>query len=378
MGLPLPHGKLAMWLFLVTEIMFFTALIGTYMLIRNGTPPIVRYEMENGRVKRDNNDAPIVKARDEWPTPHQVHLVEAIGAGNTFVLIVSSFTIVLAHYYVRRDPKKATMFLGVTLALGALFLVVKAYEYHSKFAHDILPGRIGEQLPGMELTADRKYHGSSMHYVNRIREQLDHLITKEHKEEWARIKTAEADAVAQAQKPIEDLVARLAKETDAAKRKPLEEELQTKVAALEGQERQIRDQQEAKFTGADRIKDCLQLLSDMDDSVNAKANRYTRPLTPGEVGQRVNELLEKYEKTDPLHLTPTIPHGNMWASCYFAMTGFHALHVFGGLVVLSVLVIMGLRGRLGARHENTLELTGLYWHFVDIVWIFLFPLLYLV
>src|SRR5262249_54004628 len=74
MGLPLPHGKVAMWLFLVTEIMFFTALIGTYIVLRHGTP----------------SNSPF-----KWPTPHQVHLIEWIGALNTFVLICSSFTVVL-------------------------------------------------------------------------------------------------------------------------------------------------------------------------------------------------------------------------------------------------------------------------------------------
>ena len=68
----------------------------------------------------------------------------------------------------------------------------------------------------------------------------------------------------------------------------------------------------------------------------------------------------------------------MWASCYFAMTGFHALHVFGGLVVFAIILIMGLRGRLGPQQRADARDTGLYWHFVDIVWIFLFPLLYLV
>ena len=68
----------------------------------------------------------------------------------------------------------------------------------------------------------------------------------------------------------------------------------------------------------------------------------------------------------------------MWASCYFAMTGFHALHVLGGLVVFAVILLMALFGRFGPQHESMVELTGLYWHFVDIVWIFLFPLLYLV
>ena len=60
------------------------------------------------------------------------------------------------------------------------------------------------------------------------------------------------------------------------------------------------------------------------------------------------------------------------------MTGFHALHVFGGLVVFAIILIMSARGRLTTRHEGFLEYTGLYWHFVDIVWIFLFPLLYLI
>ncbi len=88
-------------------------------------------------------------------------------------------------------------------------------------------------------------------------------------------------------------------------------------------------------------------------------------------------LLEKYE-TEDLHIAHSIPYGNMWASSYFAMTGFHALHVFGGLVVFAIILIMAWRGRFGRQHESMVELTGLYWHFVDIVWIFLFPLLYLV
>jgi len=89
----------------------------------------------------------------------------------------------------------------------------------------------------------------------------------------------------------------------------------------------------------------------------------------------VTGLMETYPD---LHLSHAIPFGNMWASCYFAMTGFHALHVLGGLVIFAVLLMMAALGRFGPQHESTVELTGLYWHFVDVVWIFLFPLLYLV
>jgi cytochrome c oxidase subunit 3 len=64
-------------------------------------------------------------------------------------------------------------------------------------------------------------------------------------------------------------------------------------------------------------------------------------------------------------------------SLYFIMTGLHALHMIIGLGVLAALIRPSWKGRYDASYHNPLECTGLYWHFVDIVWIFLFPLLYL-
>lgn len=71
--------------------------------------------------------------------------------------------------------------------------------------------------------------------------------------------------------------------------------------------------------------------------------------------------------------TPT--SGGFW-SFYYTMTGLHALHVLGGVVVNFILFLAALLGLLRGS-EHRVELGGLYWHFVDIVWIFLFPLLYL-
>jgi cytochrome c oxidase subunit 3 len=62
---------------------------------------------------------------------------------------------------------------------------------------------------------------------------------------------------------------------------------------------------------------------------------------------------------------------------YFAMTGLHALHMIIGIGLLAYLVLFALKGRYTPEYHAPVELTGLYWHFVDIVWIFLFPLLYL-
>jgi cytochrome c oxidase subunit 3 len=65
-------------------------------------------------------------------------------------------------------------------------------------------------------------------------------------------------------------------------------------------------------------------------------------------------------------------------SLYFAMTGLHAAHMVVGVGLLSYLLVPAWRGKFTAAWHNPLECIGLYWHFVDIVWIFLFPLLYLI
>jgi cytochrome c oxidase subunit 3 len=300
MGLPVSHGKLAVWLFLVTEIMFFTGLIGTYIILRNGQP-----------------------AKD-WPTPHQVHLVEWIGALNTFVLICSSLTVVLAHHAIGRGSVGlATAYIGATLALGAVFLGIKAVEYKAKWDHNILPGFVYDRLDGPR----------GVEYLRKVQEELEEIAPPGQ--------LAELDQAGKT----------LAVSSGAA---PSSEEMAGKLG----------------LTAEELDKRPGWLLYLMKRKGEAE-----RGLSAEQVGKRVNRLLEE---SPGMHLTPMIPFGNLWASCYFAMTGFHALHVFGGLVVFVIILLMALRGRLGRQHESMVELTGLYWHFVDIVWIFLFPLLYLV
>ena len=75
------------------------------------------------------------------------------------------------------------------------------------------------------------------------------------------------------------------------------------------------------------------------------------------------------------------PHADqvqIFLSLYFSLTGLHALHMVVGFVLLSVIATMAWRRRFTPEWYTPVELSGLYWHFVDIVWIFLFPLLYLV
>jgi cytochrome c oxidase subunit 3 len=73
-----------------------------------------------------------------------------------------------------------------------------------------------------------------------------------------------------------------------------------------------------------------------------------------------------------------IPGAAMFFSLYFMMTGLHALHVIAGMSVLSWILWRTLQGRYSSRYYTGMELGGLYWHLVDLVWIFLYPLLYLI
>jgi cytochrome c oxidase subunit III len=75
---------------------------------------------------------------------------------------------------------------------------------------------------------------------------------------------------------------------------------------------------------------------------------------------------------------PNPGNAELFFSLYFTMTGLHAAHMIIGIGILTVLVFKTRKGRYTPEYHNPIEVSGLYWHFVDIVWIFLFPLLYLI
>jgi cytochrome c oxidase subunit 3 len=66
-----------------------------------------------------------------------------------------------------------------------------------------------------------------------------------------------------------------------------------------------------------------------------------------------------------------------FGTTYFTLTGFHGAHVFGGVIMLGVVLYRGMAGQFSSRHHDMVEAASLYWHFVDIVWIVLFSVLYL-
>jgi cytochrome c oxidase subunit 3 len=94
-----------------------------------------------------------------------------------------------------------------------------------------------------------------------------------------------------------------------------------------------------------------------------------------------NQKFEEHHVPGPtFHLEGTTQQGQaqLFFSLYFAMTGVHALHMVIGAGLLLVLVFQAYAGRFSPSYNTPVDMSGLYWHFVDIIWIFLFPLLYLI
>jgi cytochrome c oxidase subunit III len=72
------------------------------------------------------------------------------------------------------------------------------------------------------------------------------------------------------------------------------------------------------------------------------------------------------------------PSTSIFFALYYMMTGLHMLHVLAGVIVLIVLLILNIKGKFSQAYNAPIEIGGLYWHLVDLIWIYLFPLLYLI
>jgi len=437
-SLPIPNGKLCLWLFLSTEIMFFAGLIGAYIVLRFGAP------------------------EGTWPLPHDVHLIEWVGAMNTFVLICSSVTIVLSYEAAKFNQSSLSRFwLALTLVLGTVFIGVKGFEYKSKFAHGIYPSTphsliyekadiyyvqaVRQKLAAHKAGLDAKVAAEEkltedeedrLKVVNQLTDytkwtesiaaldndplkrraamerlamsvyplfrghdshlppdQKHELFTKMMKDELSAVER-EGFTVNESLKKIAGDRANVAKEA---------ENLTEQIKQLNEQKSKLPAAPAAGATGAsegngttfvalqDQPNPAAQIDMQIADAT-AKLGEKTKELGKFDeqilpldnrlkaitARTQVQPILEHAhgglnEHYDWLKLPMKIPSGNMWASTYFLMTGFHAIHVAVGLLAF----VLILPKTLDATKAHIIENVGLYWHFVDLVWIFLFPLLYL-
>jgi heme/copper-type cytochrome/quinol oxidase subunit 3 len=159
---PLTPGKVAIWLFLATEIMFFTGLIGTYIVLRAGSPPTAYSNLypPNTDLSRILPRKPEGLLTYAWPKPYDQAtnpLSIDLTAINTFILICSSVTMVLGLSAFQSDQKrKGALYTTATAAIGAVFLSIQVYEYNQlMFVHHYPAGvsASGHFTPDVSLFA---------------------------------------------------------------------------------------------------------------------------------------------------------------------------------------------------------------------------------
>jgi cytochrome c oxidase subunit 3 len=339
MGIAIPNAKLGMWLFLGTEIMFFTAFIGTFIVCRMGSPG--------------------------WPTDvHVTHINILLGGVNTFVLILSSYFVVVSHdALLQNNSAKAWKYMLATLLLGFLFLGIKSIEYKGKYDHGILPGYIPE--------SDRQSEDFYVRDLGRVVDaELTALVPGMEREEQ-----------------LKELESRVAS-GKADKRAPAVLKLYSEFVS-------IREHVRSQISFAIPFEQIDKLREDPDPAHSPRLEYGTFPEDHGGSHQQENAdashgsdgsfntavaQLQHDSELAPLaghvHVRRKILYGNLFASNYFLMTGFHAIHVIVGLIMFGLVIAKGTS--LSIADSILVENIGLYWHFVDLVWIFLFPLIYII
>lgn len=266
-GDPTPPGKVGIWLFLASEIMFFIGILGSYIVIRSGWPMLFEQQGKS--------------------------LNKLLAGINTLVLIFSSLTMALAVDAAKKaDRKRLITCLALTFLCACTFMGIKYVEYADKFHHyTVYTNEKVKDSSGDEKSVQYLYDGhwdKTKNEIHGVRMEVD------------------------ANFPID-----------------------------------------IGFTGKEWIEERLR---DAKKPIEDKAW-----LLPA--------------GTLIVQSTNYGPWKNVFFASYFAATGVHGLHVVGGMIPLFILTIQALRGKYFAQHT---EYVGLYWHFVDLVWIFLFPLMYLI
>lgn len=248
------------------------------------------------------------------------YLDKTLGGINTVVLIASSLTMAWAVRAAQLKQRRLlVLMLCLTLTGAFAFLGIKAVEYEQKWKHGLLWGT-RYQPQAHETTAAGHAEGGA--------EPLEQAAAGEAAEE-AGGEVAEGAAaegeVAQAAAPV------------------------------------IPPDAPPTYIPRDEQGNLILERSNWPEAATGPAGLAFEPTQTGH---------------PPFAEQPQNVH--IFFGIYFAMTGLHALHVIIGIIAIFVMLVLTLRGHFDGGYFTPVDLTGLYWHLVDLIWIFLFPLLYLI
>ncbi|WP_152051640.1 cytochrome c oxidase subunit 3 [Tautonia marina] len=294
---PATPGKVALWLFLATEVMFFTGLIGSYVVLRAGSPP----------ASYSNLFAPETDLTNRQDAQGVV-LVQA-------------------------GPDEAAVVETIQNATGS---PIEEVEHLVESAHD---------LGAAVVLVDSPYSPADVGDLYRRLQALGAEVRIDNLESYSW------------PEPYQVLVNPLSIDLTAINTFILICSSVTMVLAL------------AAIQRGDKVRLSLWLLATIligSTFLSIQIYEYYQLMVGHQYSVGVSETG---------HFRPSV---SLFASAFFTMTGFHGAHVTGGVIALTIIWLRSLFGGYTQQNHAPVELAGLYWHFVDLVWIILFTVVYLI
>lgn len=317
-------GKMGIWLFLVTEILFFSGLFVAYAIYRSNHPQV------------------FVEAHH--------YLDKSLGMMNTLVLIFSSLTAAWAVRAAQTNQKRLLVIcLAITLACASFFLGVKVVEYTHKW--DLGLYWAGNFSP---VAHEHASHGFSTAFLALCTPAALGLVV--FGLWWAFSLAVKNKQNLQISGAL--TATSLAFFLGVAAGRVVPEV----VAGVLGKAEQSTDGHGGELAAHDAAA---------EESHDGDAD------SESEHGEDAD--------ADAASAEPVIPEAEednrmlgVFFSIYYAMTGVHALHIMGGMLAITWLLIRAVRLQFNSTYFGPVDYVGLYWHLVDLIWIYLFPLLYLI
>ena len=375
-------AKLGMWLFLATEFLLFGGLFCLYAVFRGNHPELFAYGSK--------------------------FLDTRMGMINTLVLILSSFTMAMAVWAAQKNHKRLlVMLLALTVAGGGVFMGIKYFEYSHKFHKNLVWGiefyddphapnttdvvsalaattaapavvvgdaRKGQSLwdatcrtchgvAGEGITGQGKDIRGSAFIAEKTDKQLVDFI-KVGRMPFDKLSTTGIQMPPKGGNPM-------LKDTDLLDIVSYVRTFKAPAAAPTDGTVDIAMKGEAEQAGHALKQEFFIPKSSIPNAMAGPAGLVENwDVKPAR--------LAKHEPLDPRRDPNRPANAHLFFGLYFLMTGLHGLHVLIGMGLIGWLAIRAALGHFTASYFTPVDLTGLYWHVVDIIWIFLFPLLYLI
>ncbi len=321
-------GKLGIWLFLVTEVLFFSGMFCAYALYRSLHPEVFTFASQ--------------------------YLNETLGAFNTGVLLFSSLSMAWGVRCAQlRQRTGLVICLAITLGCAAMFLGVKAIEYTHKWELGLLPA--GEYVSQFLQEAHHSGLSPWLYYISAIP-----ALCVVGFGAWYVI------AMGKGQKQTAEVAGPL---------------LVTALCYFLGVFIGIAFQnaEEAAHAAAHGTTAHAGETATHSADEHAHDDHAAAGHSEGGDTKLVSVTEKRVVPGEPtLAAVDQAGGAGIFFSIYYCMTGVHAVHIIGGMIVLAWLLVRATKDHFNEQYFGPVDYVGLYWHLVDLIWIYLFPLLYLI